>query len=73
MSKQMTIPGTSDPVPADVQTAAEKYLESKRQIAKHREKMNRSLDSLITAMRAADITEILIGDGEKRLILRRTS
>lgn len=66
---QTTIEGTQDEVPAEVREAADTYVTAKRSVAKFREKMNDSLADLIEKMKAADVHEILIDDGEKRLIL----
>ena len=44
-------------------------MEPKRKIANLREKMNAGKDELIEAMKAAGVSEILIDDGEKKLIL----
>jgi len=55
--------------PPEVEKAAEKYLRQKRLVAKGREQMNAALEELLAAMRAADVHEMLIDDGEKRLIL----
>ena len=67
--KQTRIPGTWDEPPAKVREAADVYLDAKRGVAKLREKMNNSLADLIAKMKAADVHELLIDDGEKRLIL----
>jgi D-aminopeptidase len=69
MAKQSMIPGTCDEVPPEVEAAAEKYLKQKRLVAKGREQMNAALEVLIAAMRAAGVHEMLVDDGEKRLIL----
>ena len=69
MSKQKTILDTVPEVPEAVTAAAEAYLKPKRQIAKARESMNAALENLIEAMHKADVTEILIDDGDKRLTL----
>ena len=68
-ARQTVIPGTVDEAPAEVASAAAKYLEEKRALGAIREKMNASLDILIAAMHEADIEEILIDEGAKKLIL----
>ncbi len=66
---QTLIPGTTADVPESVQDAADKYLKQKLINQKSREQMNGALESLIHEMREADVTEMLIDDGDKRLIL----
>ena len=67
--RQTMIPGTIDEPPPVVREAADAYLTAKRSIAKFREKMNDALADLIEKMKAADVLEFLIDDGEKKLIL----
>lgn len=67
--RQMTIEGTIDEPPAEVRAAADAYVAAKRSVAKFREKMNDALTDLIEKMKAADVWEMLIDDGEKKLIL----
>ena len=67
--RQTMIEGTHDEPPADVREAADDYVTSKRNVAKCREKMNNSLADLISKMKAADVREMLIDNGEKKLIL----
>ena len=67
--RQKMIEGTIDEPPADVREAADDYVTSKRNVAKCREKMNNSLADLISKMKAADVREMLIDNGEKKLIL----
>ena len=67
--RQTMIAGTIDEPPADVREAADDYVTSKRNVAKCREKMNNSLADLIEKMKAADVWEMLIDNGEKKLIL----
>ncbi|MCK9569289.1 hypothetical protein M0R72_10160 [Candidatus Pacearchaeota archaeon] len=67
--KQKTIPGMVDEVSGEVQDAADAYLEAKRSVGKFLEQMNGNLDVLISKMKEADVTEILIDDGDKRLTL----
>jgi hypothetical protein len=69
MARQKMIEGTVDEVPKVVQAAADAYLKFKRAIANNREKMNAALDALILRMHEADVTEILVDDGDKRLVL----
>lgn len=64
---QQTIPEMD--VPEVVKQAAEDYLKPKRGIAKLREKMNAALERLIEMMNEHEITEMLIDDGDQRLIL----
>ena len=66
---QTMIEGTVDEPPADVRAAADIYVATKRSVAKLREKMNNALGDLIEKMKAADVWEMLIDDGEKKLIL----
>jgi hypothetical protein len=66
---QQRIPGTYDPVPEPVQQAADSYVEAKRELAAWREAMNGRRDDLIEVMKANDVQEIDIDDGEKRLVL----
>ena len=68
-ARQTVIPGTVDEAPAEVASAAAKYLENKRALGAIREKTNSALDALIEAMEAADVEEILIDEGAKKLIL----
>jgi hypothetical protein len=67
--KQQMLEGTTDEAPASVRDAADAYLTAKRSVAKFREKMNAALDALITEMKSADVSEMLIDDGDKKLIL----
>lgn len=67
--KQKVIEGTQDVVPEEVSAAADEYLRHKRAVAKSREKMNAAIDRLIGKMKEHDVAEMLIDDGEKRLIL----
>jgi DNA-binding NarL/FixJ family response regulator len=67
--KQTMIDGCADEVPAEVREAADDYLTAKRAVARNREKMNNSLVDLVVKMKEADVAEMLIGDGEKKLIL----
>ena len=69
-TKQTLIPGTVDEPTPEVAAAVTKYLDPKRKIAGLREKMNAGKDELVDAMKAAGLSEILIDDGEKKLILR---
>ena len=69
---QTLIPGTVDEAPAVVKRAAAKYLEHKRAVAAGREKMHSARDELIEKMKENDCFEMLIDDGEKRLILSET-
>ena len=67
--KQQLMSGTYDEPPNEVRDAADDYVDAKRAVANHREEMNNFLTDLIEKMKAAEIYEILIDDGEKRLIL----
>ena len=69
----MLIIGTVEEAPAEVASAAAKYLEEKRALGAIREKMNASLDALIAAMHEAGCEEILIDEGAKKLILAATA
>ena len=66
---QTLIPGTHDEIPEEVQSAADAYLKFRRAVAHNREKMNAALDALILRMHEADVSEMLIDDGEKKLVL----
>ena len=67
--RQKMIEGTCDEPPAEVREAADTYVTAKRSVAKFREKMNEALTDLIEKMKANDVAEMLIDDGEKKLIL----
>ena len=67
--QQERIPETYDPVPAEVEEAANEYLEAKRALAEWRETMNGRREHLIGMMIEHDIRELDIDDGEKKLIL----
>ncbi len=67
--RQTMIEGTIDEPPAEVRDAADTYVTAKRNVAKFREKMNDALTDLIEKMKANDVAEMLINDGEKKLIL----
>jgi len=67
--KQTRIPETFDPVPDEVQDAADDYVEAKREQAAWREKTNGRKELLIEKMREHDVTELDIDDGEKRIVL----
>lgn len=67
--KQTMIEGTCDVIPPEVQEAANAYLKAKRSVANWREKTNNFLAELIEKMKANDVVEMLIDDGEKKLIL----
>ena len=69
VARQTMIAGTHDDIPEEVQSAAEAYIGFKRAVAKNREKMNAALDALILRMKQADIAEMLIDDGDKKLVL----
>ena len=67
--RQTMIEGTIDEPPVEVREAADDYVTAKRKVATFREKMNDALTDLIEKMKAADVWEMLIDDGEKKLIL----
>ncbi len=69
MAIQKTLGDVVPEIPEEVASAADAYLKFKRNIALLREKMNAALDALILRMHEADLTEILIDDQEKRLVL----
>ena len=69
MAKQQTMSDIVPKIPVEVEVAAEGYLKHKRAIAASREKMNAALDALILRMHEAGLEEILIDDGDKRLVL----
>lgn len=68
-TKQKLIEGTYDKVPKAVQTLADKYVDVKRKKADALGQLNTARDILIVAMKKHDVVEILIDDGDKRLIL----
>jgi len=67
--KQQWIEGTYDPVPDAVQEAADSYVEAKRELASWRELMNGRKRDLIDAMKEHNVSELMIDDGEKKLVL----
>ena len=67
--KQKMIEGCADQVPAEVREAVDAYLTAKGVVAKNREKMNDALGDLIDKMKEHDVAEMLIDDGEKKLVL----
>jgi len=67
--KQERIEGTFDPIPEEVQLAADEYVHAKRKVAEWREMMNGRKETLIEAMTNHDVRELDIDDGDKRLVL----
>ncbi len=67
--RQERIDGTYDPVPEEVQSAADEYVRAKRKTAEWREAMNGRKEALIDAMVSHDVRELDIDDGEKRIVL----
>jgi len=69
VEKQTRIPGTADPIPEEVQEAADEYVEAKREKAAWNESMNGRRERLIEVMINHGVHELDIDDGEKKLVL----
>lgn len=67
--RQQRMKGTFDPVPPEVQKAADKYVELKRSKQKFLEKETAAKELLIAAMIEHNIERVDIDDAEKELVL----
>lgn len=67
--KQMEGDGFPEPLPAEVQDAADKYQAASLAASKARGKLNTARDNCIAAMEQHNIPELTFSDGAKDLVL----
>ncbi|MCK9570863.1 hypothetical protein M0R72_18075 [Candidatus Pacearchaeota archaeon] len=71
MAKQKSLGDMVPEVPADVQEKADAYAAALRRLGNAKEKKNGCEELLIVAMKDADITEVRIDLGNKRIVLSK--